>query len=275
MPQSKKKLICFEHLPRSGGLSVVSALRLQYGETFVGLGKVQYNYIPEYAKILYGHRAFRAKKSISEDNIKYFTFLRQPEKRIVSHFRHIANSIKTKHYRRIKKGISLEKYLKDGLSRGCDNGMVRRISNVDFPYGECSEEIYCKAVENLEKKFFFVGLTELFDESILGLSKVLNWQDYPLYLRRNLAVSNRHIVLGDYKELLLELNKYDIRLYNSCKDKLLNFIKENQDFYDVHLEIFRNTLKVFQDEDKLTNEFRRYKIAKIKEKIRWFFVNFC
>jgi len=185
MKKLDNKIICFEHLPRTGGGSVNSALRLHYGKDFSNFSE------RSSAKIIHGHRAFL--KTRESENISYFTFLRHPKDHVISRFKHKASGLKSKHFKKIKKGVSLKEYLEKGYSKDLNNGIIRRISGINFPYGECNEEIYQKTLSMIEKRFFFIGITELFNQSILGLSKILNWKSYPLYLRKHKSEENKRI----------------------------------------------------------------------------------
>jgi len=71
--------------------------------------------------------------------------------------------------------------------------------------------------------------------------------------------------------LLAEYNKFDIRLYNFFKKRFSEFVKENQNFYDNHLETFENTLKIFQDKEKVLNEYKDREKFDLKEKAKKFF----
>ncbi len=263
MKKLNDKTICFEHLPRTGGGSVNSALRLYYGEDFSGFNE------EASSEVIHGHRAFLKTKKF--EKISYFTFLRHPKDHVISRFKHKASGLRSKHFKKIRKGVSLEEYLRKGYSKDLNNGIIRRISGMNFPYGECNEEIYQKTLKMIEKRFFFIGITELFDKSILGLSKVLNWETYPLYLRKHKSEEDEKIVQGDYEDLLLKYNKFDIRLYDFFRERFFKFQEENKDFYSNHLKKFKNTLKVFQNKERVLAEYRDRERFNLKGKIKKFF----
>lgn len=77
--------------------------------------------------VLKGHFPFS--ENIYPGNCTYFTFFRDPEKRIISHFLHIKSTPTHKLFQKIsEKNYSLAELLQNGDAPLFDNCMVRFIS---------------------------------------------------------------------------------------------------------------------------------------------------
>ena len=108
------------------------------------------------------------------------------------------------------------------------------------------------AIKRLKEEFWFVGITERFDESILILKNKFKQRgiDFDInYLNRN--VNNNRIykrsfvnsILNDYHENIINLNSMDIKLYD-CANKILDkqILNYEGDFY-YDLNTIRKKLK--------------------------------
>jgi hypothetical protein len=105
-------------------------------------------------------------------DVRYFTFLRDPVKRYLSH------------YLNRSRAYSLDDFERWAASGWPNNWQTKMIA------GEASAQ---KAIDLLGSRIGFVGLTETFDESVLMLGQWLGYADYqPEYQRVNrLEVKNR------------------------------------------------------------------------------------
>ena len=137
--------------------------------------------------------------------------------------------------------MDLKDYIDGKLFKDFDNGMVRRFSNIDFEYGECRQEYLDVAIKNLDK-YIFIGVQEKFNESIFSMSKILQFDKYPIYIKSNIHQDNTRQYSSKYDEMLEECLKYDIRLYEYCLNKFcknFDLSKEDSDFIKF-IEIQKN-----------------------------------
>jgi len=264
-------LYCFEHIPKTGGVSYSTALRLYYGDKLFPLKKDQHNSIPEGVEAIHGHRAYRTLLKSGVSDVQFFTLVRDPVKLVQSHYNHIARSVRLKHFWYINLfNFSLKKYLERGLFKDFDNGMVRRFSNIDFPYGECTEEIYQKAKERLDS-FVHIGLQEKFDASLFSLSKVLGWTKLPIYFRSNTTPGyGKRSFTDEEISMIKKQNVFDIRLYEYCAKKFEEEFDKTSEFteeYATYLEELRNL-----DPTKLPGYAEKMKREKKRNILKKFFV---
>jgi len=116
----------------------------------------------------------------------YLTMLREPVDRVISLYyytrrvsgHYINDKIKQDH-------MDLSDYIQSGISLQIDNGMTRIISGIGYDrgFGKCDTDMLSLAMDNLENKFSFVGISEHFDESLFILKQMFSW-DTPYYLKK-------------------------------------------------------------------------------------------
>ena len=133
-------MYCFEHIPKTAGTSINTALQIYYGKKAFNLKKDVVNVVPKGVEIVYGHRSYRTAVKSGLDSLDMLTFVRNPVSLVKSHFSHIARSSSLRHFIDINyRKKNLQDYMRQQKFKDFDNGLVRRFSNIDFPYGECNE----------------------------------------------------------------------------------------------------------------------------------------
>jgi hypothetical protein len=144
-----------------------------------------------------------------EKEMKWITFFREPEKRFVSHYFHNLN---WSHY-----------YTKDDVDKSLEHWEKRLNSSnyqVKFIAGE---ENLQKAIDIVHDKFEWVGITELFNESIDSFKS--HFEEYDFYsndTKSNSSLSQKERV----RELFLSQGDF-IRQKNELDRKLYDYVKEN------------------------------------------------
>ena len=90
-----------------------------------------------------------------------------------------------------------------------------------------SDELLKIAKENIDKNFILIGTTEQFDESILLLKGLLNWNS-PYYSRANRTRNkpDYNKIDAEIRNFIKEHNQLDIDLYNYVKKVINNKINE-------------------------------------------------
>ncbi|GAA5026482.1 hypothetical protein GCM10011506_12110 [Marivirga lumbricoides] len=243
----------FLHIPKSAGSTLRYIIKEKYPHSFGVVNWHWTNWKDEIYlknnydfnklsqnKIIYGHFNYGLHEHINEE-VKYFTILRDPFKRVQSGYFHILRDSHSAFYREIK-NMSFEEYLKSKLILDVDNGQVRRISGVgnEVPFGEITEIHYEKAIQNIEKHFLFVGLTENFNASLFLLSKLMNWKS-PYYWTQNKGKNKKAELINPVdQQLVKDINQWDYKLYDYCRNKLDSQLSET-DFDEQRFQ-FRNKL---------------------------------
>jgi hypothetical protein len=167
-----------------------------------------------------GHMIFGL-HDLLERPARYVTFLRDPVKRLLSHYRMV--------YR--LGGLPAETVLDPArpmwgltadpaLYRSIDNYQVRALSGADFdlPFGACAEEHLARAKDNLERHFVFVGLTDRFDLSLVLLRHVLGWKTR-FYMPDNIGAETRAPVAPGTVDKLREINRLDTVLVAFARER--------------------------------------------------------
>jgi hypothetical protein len=136
---------------------------------------------------------------------KYFTFMRDPLKTCASRFQYNVQ------YRK-KEDLVFEEWIQKDWTR---NQQIKRIAGV---------EDIDHAIQLINQKNIFVGLTERFDESVLLLKGLFAKNLDISYQRVNVARDNsiaKNLLSSEKsRQLLIEANQVDINLYDYVQNEL-------------------------------------------------------
>lgn len=148
--------------------------------------------------------------------LKYASCVRDPAKRIISHYYHVKASSGHRLHEVIQaRKISLKDYVESDLTNEISNGMVRMLSGMRDPIrGEVTEAVFDQALEMVQKHFVFVAVTERFDESVLALRKILGIST-PYYITKKVGKypGDRSEVTPELIDLIRQRNDFDQQLY--------------------------------------------------------------
>jgi len=239
-------LICYVHIEKAGGTTFHSILKQNY-HTYMVLKpwfvhtNEQTSVLTEnelktiltmfpFAKGIGGHRlrTYMNYEKAIQRKIYYLTFLREPIARYLSQYYH------HKYVRKEK--WSFNEFLEDNRF---ENFMTRRIAGCwDLE----------KAKELLINDYFFVGLMEEYDLSLLllkeRLEKLLNNNfniDYKI--QRRMEEHNRKLNTDIYKDRITSNNAMDIELYQFAKEKIFKkMVSESNVALNNHLSCRRNEM---------------------------------
>lgn len=148
-----------------------------------------------------------------EDSMDWFTFFREPHKRYLSHFLHDyewtrAFSIKRYRHMREKTIVEWEK--------------IEHYGNYQtkFIAGEANLN---KAIDILEQKIKWVGLTEDYDRALCSFRRHFELQDF----RYDIQSSNTARVDAEQKQELFETYRDHIHETNRIDQELYDYVKRN------------------------------------------------
>ena len=174
-------------------------------------------------KIVHGHFGFGWHRFF-QNSVQYITFLRNPVERLISDY-YYNKTFKGGHNHLYASRMTLEEYILCDEIINVDNGQTRFVSG-DFttPYGKCSDVMLQQAIDNIEDRFAFVGLTERFDETLVLCRHYLGWKN--LYYEQMNVTKNKEKKKDErIAALIAERNQIDIQLYKYAHD---NFEKKLQ-----------------------------------------------
>lgn len=252
-------LLAFVHIPRTGGGTVSSAISKNYApmkgpgnfqkspeKTREGLEKIANQ--RDYWEAVGDHVPYGLYLRYLPPDTRYITILRDPVDRVLSHFHFHAQAGEPpgtagarklrsiweellNNERRELEGAEeaeivlpedVEFSLEEGLRRKIpiyDNFMTRFLWGGESLFGELPPGALERAKENIAS-FFFVGVRERLDESIIMLGRKLGTGLMPYHLRH---VSWRRPQLeetsAELRELVAEHNALDVELYRFARER--------------------------------------------------------
>jgi hypothetical protein len=164
-------------------------------------------------RMIHGHFDLSI-KPVLPDDVRLFTFLRDPVERAISHYYH---------YRRqtgdpiqpVAMKSTLEEWVRDCGLVEMDNGQTRRLAGeMNLPCGRVTQELLERAKASLARNFAVVGLTERFEESLILLQRAFGWPLHRFALR-NVGDDRprRDEVSEETLKAIEDRNRHDLELY--------------------------------------------------------------
>ena len=267
-------LLVFVHVPKTGGSTVTNVLMMNAPGTetrmltnvFKGGGGLNRGVIQrlregrepvegrlrdlDSVRVLRGHfplgiREFLPQHVAAGREIRYFTFLRDPIERVLSHFFAIRDRREDveEQGKHTLASLPKEPTLDDMLECGYvhDNLHTRMLSGLCEPFDEVTDAMLEQAKGNLRDGLVFFGLTERFDESLviaeqrLSLSPIL----YKAPRRVNKTRPRRSEIPAEYVRSAERSNRYDIELYRYACELFENAPERGQLEFEVELAALR------------------------------------
>lgn len=217
----KYLMLVFVHCHKTGGNTLSHILRSSYGlrhcqvepwhDRWSGapfsandLKRVRRLY-PD-LKSIAGHRV-TAYVDLQENGteFKYFTLMRDPVRLCASRFQYKVNVSK-------KKNLVFEEWIQRDWTRNHQTKMIAGEADVD------------KAIEIIQAKNIFVGLTERYDESMVLLRGLLAYDLNISYKKVNVArdksIATSLLENDNTREMLIDAQQADLELYKYVKEEL-------------------------------------------------------
>lgn len=225
------KTVIFLHIPKTAGTTLDQIIFRHYRRKQIyGTGLVSQNGVAAFKemtderraryRLLKGHMNFGIHRYVPGP-YAYFTFLREPIDRTVSHFYFIRNSVNYALYDVIQENdMDIKQYLDEKMDPMLFNAHTRLLSGVwdTIPAGTCTEFHLEKAKQNLKNHIEVIGLTERFDESLLLLGKAFGW-NHLHYQRKNVTRKRpkKDNLPPEFLKAVQEANELDLALYEYGK----------------------------------------------------------
>lgn len=174
-----------------------------------------------------GHVGYGFHKEIINKEVKYISFIREPKKRIISDY--YEHKKEGRHFNDLlnKSNGSFNEYLQYVLDSKLDNILTRQLAGpFDFYLKERSnlnKTILERALINAENITFF-NLNN-FDEALYFLKEKFRWRNLSYELKN--VSSNKKENLTYDEELLSQVVKFDVEIYEYLNNKVVNSKKLN------------------------------------------------
>lgn len=214
------QMIAFVHIRKTAGTSMKFILRNSFGIYHCDARKIKADIFHkkhlDFAKKIFpridcisGHSILEPTTHLAGEG-RYFTFLREPIMRTISDYQD--NYVRGKHIQ------TLEHFLSKEIQR---NKQVKMIAG--------SEDLN-KAKQLLKEEYFFVGITEDFDNSVkllnLLLHNKLNLDYYKTVYAKDNSLKGRLVQDPQAMAILKEANGLDLELYDFAQKEIYEPMKE-------------------------------------------------
>ena len=263
-----KDLFIHLHIPKTGGTTLRDIIQRQYrSEKILMIPKLEEseNILKEVStsqinqlKLIQGHLKYGLHNHFHR-RAKYFAIIRDPINRVLSTYYYVLSQKNNpQNLSTSNNQMTIYDFVQSGVNPFLINGQTQLISGktgeIDNPIIE-SEELFSLAKENIENDFLFLGITEMFDETILILKNMLGWHmPYYSIANRTKKKPNYDAVNPTIISFIKEHNQLDIKLYNITKTSLLNRIAEEND-------LFQDRINKFKKINRLLNPLFSYSRA--------------
>lgn len=260
MAESKEdRVLIFMHIPRTGGGTLVQVLRRQYAPHQVYSGDLTFpselaafDQVPrterDEFRLIVGHLVVGVHKQLSHE-ATYITLLREPIQRVISqYFFALERDQLQPPLDEAMRDLSLRDFVESGIRfRHTNNSMTRFFAGVGpLERTEATSELLDRARLNLRSHFSVVGVTELFDETVVMGTRVFGWRR-PYYVRQHVADRiGRPSVDDSTLALIREHNQFDIELYEEVRKSFIESMERAGPSFRRHLRRFRILNRGFQ-----------------------------
>jgi hypothetical protein len=275
---SNRHTTIFVHISKTAGSTLHSIIEKQYppenlvhlkGKPYIRDTIETFIHAPDEEKtnirLLTGHIHYGIHAYLPQ-NATYFSLLRNPTDRIVSDYYYILRTPTHPRYNIMTQNkMSIKDYIDAGFVTA--NAQTKILAGMMFQNEtDCTQKTLDTAIQNIEKDFAVVGLTERFDETLLLFKNAFGWDNIS-YVKRNVTKNRPKVSELNSVDLeaLNRLNEFDNQLYDYVKRRF------NQQIRAMGLEFKMQygRFKFQQVAPPLIAEIRKHSVREfIKQKYR-------
>lgn len=216
-------------------------------------------------RCLIGNHVAMDVDTIFDRPTKFFTVVRHPVDRSISHFFHIRTQVQLTSYPFIK-DMSLEQYLDSGIGLDAHNLQVRMLSGcleLDAPSDPQGRPIVAPPVErrhlelakrNIEERFITAAPLEEFTALVWFFKRLYGWPLRRVFYRIRMKTQVRpklQEVSQATRDRLEEWNQYDIELYEWVKARFAEQIRPLEPDFSREVRQFEKMNRLVQRADQL------------------------
>lgn len=219
------KTFIFFHIPKTAGSSFRHSLKSLYGQENVAFVYDKQNRIEALSQAveskvdaICGHISwdvFRA-SGLHLSDFETFTFLRQPDDQVVSHFLHKMREKKWKHSKEIFPDF--EEFLKSPWGQNWQTRFLSGFSKEEWTQTD-DKELFHQARKHL-LAINTVGLTEAYSKTMKLLRFKLGWRKLQEE-KRNITNDSHtaHVIKKTFADEIKRMNLLDIELYQLAQKR--------------------------------------------------------
>lgn len=260
MPPGSDALMIFVHIPKTAGTTFREILDRQFtpaqirrvGPDFqAGINRIKALPRAEKDRIgcISGHLPYGLHASFDNRPVNYISFVRDPVDRVISeylYFRKKPELLALIGLDRTRK-LTPHDYLHYLREVGMDNFQTRILSGHDNmlehvlpPYGPLPAELGATFIDRLLDDYAFIGTVELFDESLVLMQQLFDWQSIR-YVSRNVAEtgSEKQQLKQALGEEIGRLNDLDSLLYRKVTARITDRINAGEKAFERQLHQHR------------------------------------
>jgi Sulfotransferase family len=241
----------FLHIPKTAGTTLVRILHRQYAKTgyvWIKAGTSFENAKlqvvregEERFRLVHGHVPFGIHDAITRP-VRYFTLVRDPIDRVLSHYYFARSHPAHRLYRDItEKGMTLRDYVMSGMTGELANGQTALLAGQehDAPTGDLS--LLDRARANVTRHFSAVGVTEDFERTIVLFKLALGWRRPLVYESVNVTAGrpDANAIDEETLETIRSLNRLDEVLYHFVRERFESAVAEREGAVRRELRLLR------------------------------------
>jgi hypothetical protein len=213
--------IIFSHIPKTAGTSILSLLNSNYPKTrrigcYPSTTEKHFDVITKmpFLNVIATHCQFGCHEAFGWP-AQYFSFLRHPVDQVVSNFSHLQ---RRGFDHEMPPHMSLEQFLKSEDGNNLQTVYFSGINQTDSRFKEDPQKVLEIAKSNMERFYFFIGITERYSESAFMLSKILRWRILKIE-HKNANKTRPAVISREIRQLIENKCCLDMQLYEYGKKK--------------------------------------------------------
>ena len=246
---SSDKTLIFLHIPKAAGTTMASILTGHYGSKATYRTRMNafkhMQALPENERrrlrLVHGHMPFGIHQYLPQPSV-YFTLLRHPVERVISHYYFVLKSPSHPGYPIAQAARSVAEYVGCGLQKQTNNVQTRHLSGVSGTVGfdECTRQHLRLAQQHLDTAFAVAGTSEQFDATLLLLAQHLGWSPSPYpQLNVNAQRPSQQQISPGAIAIIERYNALDLELYHTVQARLNRQIAAQGSAFQQALQAFQ------------------------------------